>query len=411
MTATMTGAELLDLLEARGFVEQCTDRAALIEHLDAGRVRFYVGFDPTGDCLHVGHLLPIMAMRWFQLAGHEPVVVIGGGTGLVGDPSGKDKSRDFITVEQVAHNIEGQRPHFGKLLNLAAAGESPDEGQGILVNNADWLRPLNYIEFLRDIGRHFSVNRMLTSESARLRLERDQGLSFIEFNYHLLQSYDFLVLNRDHGVTLQLGGNDQWFNILGGVDLVRREGGGTVHGLTTPLLLTSDGKKMGKTESGAVWIDADRFSVFDYFQYWLNVQDADVVRFLKLYTDLDLGRIAELAKLEGAQVREAKRVLAFEATKMVHGADAAQAADDAAKKVFSGKGAVDAPTVVMALPAGIVDVLKAAGFAKSNGEARRLIKQGGVRVGDTKVTDAEATVDVETLVWRGKKKVVQVKAG
>ncbi len=406
-----SGSAALDVLEARGFVAQCTDRAAIARSLNAGAVRFYVGFDPTADSLHIGHLLPVMAMHWLQQSGHEPVVVIGGGTGMVGDPSGKDKSRDFITEAQVAANIEGQRPQFGRVLDLAASGEEPQPGQGMLLNNADWLLPLNYIRFLRDIGRHFSVNRMLSAESARLRLERNQGLSFIEFNYHLLQSYDFLVLHQQEGVTLQVGGNDQWFNILGGIDLVRRVEGKEVHGLTVPLLQTADGKKMGKTEKGAVWLDADQCSPFDYFQYWVNVQDADVERFLKLYTTLSLARIAELALLKGAQVREAKRVLAFEATKLVHGELAAQEADAAARKLFSGKGASpDAPSVSLSLPMGILDVLIGAGLAKSKGEGRRLVKQGGVRVGDVKVTDAAHSVTESCLVWKGKKRVVQVNA-
>jgi len=405
------GSSALDVLEARGFVAQCTDRAALAKALDEGPVRFYVGFDPTADSLHIGHLLPVMAMYWLQQSGHEPVVVIGGGTGMVGDPSGKDKSRDFITEAQVAANIEGQRPQFGRVLDLAADGETPRPGQGRLVNNADWLLSLGYISFLRDIGRHFSVNRMLSAESTRLRLERNQGLSFIEFNYHLLQSYDFLVLNQQHDVRLQVGGNDQWFNILGGVDLVRRVESREVHGLTVPLLQTADGKKMGKTEKGAVWLDAEKCSPFDYFQYWVNVQDADVVRFLKLYTTLPLARIDELAALSGADVREAKRVLAFEATKLAHGEAVAREADAAARKLFSGKGASpDAPSVSLALPMGILDVLVAGGLAKSKGEGRRLVKQGGVRIGDTKVTHPETEVTEPCLVWKGKKRVVQVLA-
>ena len=406
---TTHGRSALDVLEARGFVAQCTDRAALAKSMEAGPVRFYVGFDPTADSLHIGHLLPVMAMYWLQQAGHEPVVVIGGGTGMVGDPSGKDKSRDFITAAQVDANIEGQRPQFGRILDLAADGEAPREGQGILLNNADWLMSLGYIQFLRDIGRHFSVNRMLTAESTRLRLERNQGLSFIEFNYHLLQSYDFLVLTQQQGVTLQLGGNDQWFNILGGVDLVRRVEGREVHGLTVPLLQTADGKKMGKTEKGAVWLDAAKCAPFDYFQYWVNVQDADVVRFLKLYTTLPLDRIEALAQLKGADVREAKRVLAFEATKLVHGETVAREADAAARKVFSGKGASpDAPSVELELPMGILDVLMAANLAKSKGEGRRLVRQGGVRIGDAKVSDPETQVTESTLVWKGKKRVVQI---
>ena len=398
----------LDVLQERGFVAQCTDPDALGAALAAGPVRFYVGFDPTADSLHVGHLLPVMAMYWLQQAGHVPVVVIGGGTGMVGDPSGKDKSRDFITEAQVAANIEGQRPQFGRILSLARSRDEATGSQGYIVNNADWLLKLGYVSFLRDIGRHFSVNRMLSAESTRLRLERNQGLSFIEFNYHLLQSYDFHVLHQEHGVTLQVGGNDQWFNILGGIDLIRRLSGAESHGLTIPLLQTAEGKKMGKTEKGAVWLDAERCSAYDYFQYWINVSDADVVRFLKLYTVLPMARIGELARLEGADLREAKRVLAYEATALAHGTAAADAAQAAARELFAGKGAVDAPTVAMPLPAGILDVLRLSGLAKSNGEARRLVKQGGVRIDDVRVTSPTATLDRAALVWKGKKTVVQV---
>ena len=410
MSPEVTGQSALDILEARGFIAQCTDRDALAKMLADGPVPFYVGFDPTADSLHVGHLLPVMAMYWLQQAGHIPVVVIGGGTGMVGDPSGKDKSRDFITEEAVAANIEGQRPQFGRVLDLAASTDARTGNQGIIVNNADWLLSLGYVSFLRDIGRHFSVNRMLSAESTRLRLERNQGLSFIEFNYNLLQSYDFYVLHQQHGVKLQVGGNDQWFNILGGTDLIRRLTGDEVHGLTIPLLQTAEGKKMGKTEKGAVWLDPARCSVYDYFQYWINVSDADVVRFLKLYTTLPLARIAELEALKGAQVREAKRVLAYEATKLAHGAQAAEEAMAAAKKLFAGKGTANAPTVAVSLPKGILAVMVAGGLAKSNGEARRLVKQGGVRVDDTKITDPNYILDRPALVWKGKKKVVQVLA-
>jgi tyrosyl-tRNA synthetase len=349
-------------------------------------------------------------MYWLQQAGHIPVVVIGGGTGMVGDPSGKDKSRDFITEAAVAANIEGQRPHFGKVLSLAASASEQTGSEGFIVNNADWLLGLGYVSFLRDIGRHFSVNRMLSAESARLRLERNQGLSFIEFNYHLLQSYDFYVLNDQYGVKLQMGGDDQWFNILGGIDLVRRMNGSEVYGFTIPLLQTAEGKKMGKTEKGAVWLDPQRCSVYDYFQYWINVSDADVVRFLKLYTTMPLQQIAELAALEGADVRKAKEVLAFEATKLVHGAAAADEARSTARKLFAGQGASSAPAVELDLPAGILDVLRLSGLAKSNGEARRLVKQGGVRVADQRISDPNYVLAESALVWKGKKSVVQVLA-
>jgi tyrosyl-tRNA synthetase len=410
MSGESTIPSALDVLEARGFMAQCTDRDALAKTLSDGPTKFYVGFDPTADSLHVGHLLPVMAMYWLQQAGHIPVVVIGGGTGMVGDPSGKDKSRDFITEAAVAANIEGQRPHFGKVLSLAASASEQTGSEGFIVNNADWLLGLGYVSFLRDIGRHFSVNRMLSAESARLRLERNQGLSFIEFNYHLLQSYDFYVLNDQYGVKLQMGGDDQWFNILGGIDLVRRMNGSEVYGFTIPLLQTAEGKKMGKTEKGAVWLDPQRCSVYDYFQYWINVSDADVVRFLKLYTTMPLQQIAELAALEGADVRKAKEVLAFEATKLVHGAAAADEARSTARKLFAGQGASSAPAVELDLPAGILDVLRLSGLAKSNGEARRLVKQGGVRVADQRISDPNYVLAESALVWKGKKSVVQVLA-
>lgn len=410
MSDAETSSAVLDLLEARGFIAQCTDRDALAKTLNEGPTKFYVGFDPTADSLHVGHLLPVMAMYWMQQAGHVPVVVIGGGTGMVGDPSGKDKSRDFITEAAVARNIEGQRPHFGKVLSLATSESERTGNQGFILNNADWLLGLGYVSFLRDIGRHFSVNRMLSAESARLRLERNQGLSFIEFNYHLLQSYDFYKLHEQYGVKLQFGGDDQWFNILGGIDLVRRMSGDEVYGFTIPLLQTSEGKKMGKTEKGAVWLDAGRCSVYDYYQYWINVSDADVIRFLKLYTTMPLEQIEPLAALQGADVRKAKEVLAFEATKLVHGEAAAAQAQATARQLFGGRGATNAPTVELELPAGILDVLRLSGLAKSNGEARRLVKQGGVRVGDDKVSDPNQVLTEPALVWKGKKSVVQVVA-
>lgn len=393
---------ILDILTERGFVQQTTDQAALRAALSAGPVTFYIGFDPTADCLHVGHLLPILCMRWLQLAGHTPIVVQGGGTAMVGDPSGKDKTREILTAEKIEQNIAAQKALFGKFLDLDNA---------VVVNNAQWLLPLNYVSFLRDIGRHFSVNRMLASSGAQQRLERGQGYSFIEFNYHLLQSYDFLELHRRYNCTLQCGGDDQWFNILGGVDLVRREASVSAHALTIPLLLTADGKKMGKTEKGAVWIDGERLKPYDYYQYWVNVHDDDVIRLLKLYTFLPLDRIAELAALTGADIRNAKHVLAYEATALAHGKDAAAAAQKAAKQAFSGGASLDMPTFAAPLPLSLIDVLTGSKLAASKGAARRLIKGGGVRIGTTKITDVAATVDAESVVWAGKKRCVRVVAG
>ncbi|MFT5682417.1 MAG: tyrosyl-tRNA synthetase [Myxococcota bacterium] len=393
---------ILDILTERGFVKQTTDADALRAKLSEGPVTFYIGFDPTADCLHVGHLLPILCMRWLQLAGHKPIVVQGGGTAMVGDPSGKDKTREILTAEQIEANIDAQKTLFGKFLDLDDA---------IVVNNAEWLLSLNYIAFLRDIGRHFSVNRMLGSSGAQQRLERGQGYSFIEFNYHLLQSYDFLELNRRYGCTLQCGGDDQWFNILGGVDLVRREGNDTAHAMTIPLLLTADGKKMGKTEKGAVWIDGERLKPYDYYQYWVNVHDDDVVRLLKLYTFLSMERIAELAALTGADVRTAKHVLAYETTMLAHGEAAAKAAASAVKTAFTGGASVDMPTFTTSFPVAVVDVLVGSELAKSKGAARRLIKGGGVRIGTVKVGDVAAVLEAGEVVWAGKKRCVRVVEG
>ena len=394
-----SGQNILDVLTERGFVKQTTDADALRAALAAGPVTFYIGFDPTADCLHVGHLLPIMCMRWLQQAGHKPIVVLGGGTAMVGDPSGKDKTRDMLTAEQIEYNLQAQKRLFARFIDIDNA---------IVVNNGEWLLELNYIAFLRDIGRHFSVNRMLSSSGAQLRLERGQGYSFIEFNYHLLQSYDYLELNRRYGCTLQCGGDDQWFNILGGVDLVRREVGAEVHALTIPLMLTSDGKKMGKTEGGAVWIDGDRLSPYEYFQYWYNVLDPDVGNLLRLYTDLPMDRVRELDTLQGADIREAKRVLAYEATRLCHGREAADAADAAARSAFSGGVSEDMPTHAVTVPARVVDVLADSGLCPSKGEARRKIQQGGVRLDDDKVSDINAELTGPGVLWLGKKRCVRV---
>ena len=413
------GRHVLDVLADRGFVQQTTDRDALREALGGPGLTFYVGFDPTGPSLHVGHLLPMMAMRWLATAGHRPVVVHGGGTARVGDPSGKDRTRDMLDDAGIQRNLDGQRPQFDRFLgpvtviDAAAWGALPDGGAGpaapaLMVNNASWLMGWGYIDFLREVGRHFSVNRMLTAESTRLRLERDQGLSFIEFNYHLLQSYDFLALWRKLGCTLQVGGDDQWFNILGGVDLIRREGGPAVHALTTPLLSTSDGKKMGKTEKGAVFLDPAVVGPFDYFQFWINCTDADVGRLLRIYTFLPLDDILPLEALRGADLRQAKRVLAFQATALAHGEAAAREAMAAAEQVFAGGAAEAMPTVAVSFPISVVDALVEAAFAKSKGEARRLIAGGGVRLGEHRVEQAEALVDGPAVLWKGKKQAVRL---
>jgi tyrosyl-tRNA synthetase len=419
---------VLDQLSARGFLQQCSDPDALRRALDAGPVTFYVGFDPTGDSLHVGHLLPIMAMAWLQRAGHRPIIVLGGGTAMVGDPSGKDKTRDILDRAQIAANLAGQRVQFGRFLaveGVPGSGALPEQAHSpaAMVDNGDWLLPLSYIDFLRDIGRHFSVNRMLGAESVRQRLERDQGLSFIEFNYHLLQSYDFLVLFRERGCTLQLGGDDQWFNILGGVDLVRREEGATCHALTVPLLTTADGRKMGKTEAGAVWLDPTKVLPYDYFQYWLNVADADALRFLRLYTFLSDAEIAAFEGLEGAALRSAKRALAVAATALAHGPAEAAQADRVSAWLFGDREGTDRadmvellratramPMVELALPVPLTRALVDSGLCASLGEARRLIQQGGARVWEERVPGIDAVLDAPAVLWAGKKKAALVVA-
>ena len=394
-------------LQARGLVQQNTGEEDLREMLGAGPVTFYVGFDPTADSLHVGHLVPIMAMAWLQRFGHKPIAVIGGGTAMVGDPSGKTEMRKMLTAESIEANGSRFKDQLSGFLTL-------DGQSGWMLNNADWLLGLGYIDFLREIGRHFSVNKMLTAEAYRQRLEK--GLSFIEFNYQLLQAYDFLELNRRHGCTLQLGGDDQWGNILAGTDLVRRVQRSQAHGLTQPLILTADGKKMGKTAKGAVWLSPDRLSPFDYFQYWLNVDDRDVGRFLRMYTFMDLDAIAKLESLKGAQIREAKRVLARTCTALVHGEAAAEQADTASRAMASGGSAAEMPTLQVPADADrrVVALLVAAELTKSLGEGRRLIKNGGVRLDGDKVTDPDAQCTVpkgEGCVLRvGKKRVVRLVA-
>ena len=392
-------------LQARGLVQQKTGDEDLREMFGAGPVTFYVGFDPTADSLHVGHLIPVMAMAWLQRMGHKPIAVIGGGTAMVGDPSGKTEMRKMLTAEAIEANGQRFREQLSGFLTLD--GES-----GWMLNNADWLMGLGYINFLREIGRHFSVNKMLTAEAYRQRLEK--GLSFIEFNYQLLQAYDFLELNRRHGCTLQLGGDDQWGNILAGTDLVRRVQRTQAHGVTQPLILTADGKKMGKTAKGAVWLSSDRLSAFDYFQYWLNVDDRDVGRFLRMYTFMELDEIARYEALKGAQIREAKRVLACACTALVHGKEAAERADAASKAMASGGSSSEMPTLEVGKDADhrVIALLVSAGLTKSMGEGRRLIKNGGVRLDGDKVVDPDATCEVgsETgaVLRVGKKRVVRL---
>lgn len=399
----------LDILKERGFIKQVTFEEDLYKAFDEGMVTFYVGFDPTADSLHVGHYIPIMAMAHLQRAGHKPIALMGGGTGMIGDPSGKSDLRKVLTVEDIDHNVECFKKQMGRFLDF-------DEGKencAMIVNNADWLRGLNYIEFLRDVGVHFSVNKMLTAECFKSRLER--GLSFLEFNYMLMQSYDFLHLNREFGCKLELGGDDQWSNILGGVDLVRRVRDEQVFGMTFTLLTTKEGKKMGKTEKGALWLDPNKTSPYEFYQYWRNVADADVIRCLKLITFVPIEEIEAMEHLEGHELNPVKELLAFEVTKMVHGEEEATKAQNAARALFT-KGADDANMPSTELTEadlvdgaiGVLNLLVKAKLAPSNAEARRLVAGGGVAIDDEKVTDPKQTVSAEALkagivVKKGKK--------
>jgi len=379
-------SEFIRTFVERDYLHQCTDLEALDARAADGTVVAYVGYDCTAPSLHVGNLISVMMLRLLQKAGHKPIVLIGGGTTKVGDPSGRDESRRLLTDDDIAANIAGIRRVFDRFLTFGDG-----ETDAILVNNADWLDRLAYIPFLRDIGRHFSVNRMLSFDSVRMRLEREQPLSFLEFNYMVLQAYDFVELARRHGCALQMGGSDQWGNIVNGVELARRVEGRELFGLTTPLLTTASGAKMGKTAAGAVWLNGDMLSPWDYWQFWRNTEDADVGRFLKVFTDLPLDEIARLEKLEGAEINEAKKVLATEATRLCHGDAAAAEAAETARQTFEQGTTGDAlPTLDLAtteLDAGIpaFEAFRRAGLAASNGEARRLIKGGGARINDKPV--------------------------
>jgi tyrosyl-tRNA synthetase len=386
-------SDFLNVLASRGFIHQVSEPEALDALARSSTITAYIGFDCTAPSLHVGSLLPIMMLYWLQQTGHRPIALMGGGTTRVGDPSGKDESRRLLTDELISENLKGIRAVFAKFLKFEAAG-----GNAIMANNADWLNTLNYIDFLRDVGRHFSVNRMLAFDSVKLRLERQQELSFLEFNYMILQAYDFVELHRRHGCVLQMGGSDQWGNIVSGIDLGRRLHNAQLFALTSPLITTSSGAKMGKTAAGAVWLNADEVSPYEYWQYWRNTEDADVVRFLKLFTVLPLGEIERLAALQGNQINEAKKVLATEATNLVHGRQAAEQAEATAHTTFEQGGlGADLPTIEVPraeLKAG-VSVLSAfvrAGLAASNGEVRRAIANNAIMVNDMRVTSEKATI-------------------
>jgi tyrosyl-tRNA synthetase len=391
-------SDFLREITGRGFLHQCTDLAGLDALAENGPIAAYIGFDCTADSLHVGSLVPIMMLRWLQKTGHKPIVLMGGGTTKIGDPSGKDESRKLLSEDQIRANMAGIRRIFDRYLVF---GDGPTDA--IMIDNSDWLDRLNYVDFLREYGRHFSVNQMLAFDSVRLRLEREQHLSFLEFNYMVLQSYDFLEISRRHDCVLQMGGSDQWGNIVSGVDLGRRLDRKSLFGLTTPLITTAAGTKMGKTAQGAVWLTESRLTAYDYWQYWRNAEDADVGRFLRLFTELPENEIARLEVLEGVEINEAKKQLANQTTKLCHGAAAAEAAAETARRTFE-DGALgrDLPTVEVPrdrLAQGILayELLRESGLTASNGEARRLIKGGGARINGAAIDNDSRAVDLGDL--------------
>ena len=406
-------SDFIRIAQERGYVHQITDVAGLDARMQAGPVSGYIGFDCTADSLHVGSLMQIMLLRLMQRTGQRPVVLMGGGTTKVGDPSFRDEARPLLDDAAIERNKAGIRRVFDRFLSF---GEGPTDA--IMLDNAEWLDELRYVPFLRDVGRHFSVNRMLTMDSVKTRLDREQNLSFLEFNYMLLQSYDFAAMRRAHNVTLQMGGSDQWGNIIMGVELCRRMDGAEAFGLTTPLLTTASGAKMGKTAAGAVWLNAERLSPYDYWQFWRNTEDADVQRFLALFTELPMDEVRRLGALDGAGINEAKKVLATEACALLHGRDAAEQAAETARRAFEeGAAAEDLPSITHALPASLADLLVAAKLCASKGEARRLVAQNGVRLNDAAVTDANASVteadlrDGAAKLSLGRKRHVLVRLG
>ncbi|MBQ7714557.1 MAG: tyrosine--tRNA ligase [Clostridia bacterium] len=397
---------LFDEFKARGMIAQCTDEEAVKELFEKGPFTFYIGFDPTADSLHVGHFLQLKIMAHMQRAGHRPIAIFGGGTAMVGDPSGKNDMRKMLTKETIAHNVECFKQQMARFIDTS-------DGKALFINNADWLLDMNYIDYLREVGPHFTISRMLAAECYKSRLDR--GLTFLEFNYMTMQSYDFYRLNQDHGCILEFGGDDQWSNIIGGVELIRRKTGKDAYGLTFKLLLTSEGKKMGKTEKGAVWLDPEKTSPYDFYQYWRNVGDDDVINCMKMLTFVPLEEIAEYEKLEGSELNRAKEKLAYEVTALVHGEEEAAKAAEAAKSVFASGGVSDdMPTTELAdgdFTDGVIfvsDMLVKAKLAPSKGEAKRLIQQGGVVVNDVKVERFDATVSKDEIgegliVKKGKK--------
>lgn len=404
---------IFDELKARGLLAQLTDEEEIKELINNGKATFYIGFDPTADSLHVGHFMALCLMKRLQMAGNKPIALIGGGTAMVGDPSGRTDMRQMMTPETIQHNVDCFKKQMSRFIDFS-------EGKALLVNNADWLMNLNYIELLRDVGAHFSVNRMLTAECYKQRMEK--GLSFLEFNYMIMQSYDFYNLFREYGCNMQFGGDDQWSNMLGGTELIRRKLGKDAYAMTITLLLNSEGKKMGKTQSGAVWLDPEKTSPYDFYQYWRNVADADVLKCLRMLTFLPLEQIDEMDKWEGSQLNKAKEILAYELTALVHGEEEAKKADTAAKSLFAGgaKGGSVPTTELSKEELGdglqIIEVLEKCKLIPSRGEGRRLVQQGGVKVNDEKVTDIGAVINADMcdddgviMIQKGKKTFHQLK--
>ena len=390
--------QIYEELVARGLIAQVTDEKEIRELINNGKATFYIGFDPTADSLHVGHFMALCLMKRLQMAGNKPIALLGGGTGMIGDPSGRTDMRQMMTVETIQHNCDCFKKQMSRFIDFS-------DGKALMVNNAQWLMDLNYIELLREVGPHFSVNRMLTAECYKQRMER--GLSFLEFNYMIMQSYDFYRLFQDYGCNMQFGGDDQWSNMLGGTELIRRKLGKDAYAMTITLLLNSEGKKMGKTQSGAVWLDPDKTSPFDFYQYWRNVADADVLKCLRMLTFLPLEQIDEMDHWEGSQLNTAKEILAYELTSLVHGSEEADKAQKAARELFTGGSAADMPEAKIQeadLEGDAIDVialLQKSGLVPSRSEGRRAIEQGGVSVDGEKVTDVKATITKEQLAGEG----------
>ncbi len=412
-------SDFLRTMQERGFIHQISDESGLDDLLAKESVTAYIGFDPTAPSLHAGGLIQIMMLHWFQATGHRPISLMGGGTGMVGDPSFKEEARQLMTVDTIESNIASIKRVFANYLNY----DQGPQGGALMINNAEWLRSLNYLEFLRDVGRHFSVNRMLSFDSVKTRLDREQSLSFLEFNYMILQAYDFVELARRYDCRLQMGGSDQWGNIINGIDLGHRMGTQQLYALTSPLLTTSSGAKMGKSVNGAVWLNPDMLSAYDFWQYWRNTEDADVARFLKLYTTLPMAEIERLAALGGAEINEVKKILATEITAMLHGREAAEQAAETARKTFEEGGlsenlpSIEVPTAELNAGIGLLSLIVRAGLAASNGEARRHIQGGAVKINDAAVSDermavgtGQMTADGVIKLSLGKKKHILVRA-